>query len=48
MDVSGEILDDDLLRRIRIAEPDVLKAHLSLDIRQLLRLPAFIGQLLAF
>ena len=48
MDVGGEVLDDDFIRRVGIAEPDVLELDGALHIRERFLLSAFVGKLLTF
>ena len=46
-DLGGEVLDDYLVRRVRIAEADVLEADRALHLGHLVGLVALVGQLLA-
>ena len=45
--LGGEILDDDLVRRVRIAEADVVEADVATHSGKRLRLFALVGQFLA-
>ena len=47
-DVGGEVLYDDFIRRVGIAEPDVLELDGALHIRERFLLSAFVGKLLTF